>query len=195
MSWKMQHREGVLFSKEVRHNDTQWDRIGLMGDHVVENAHTVRTNHHVGPFSETRTWPHVTMDVNFPTGREDLSEKLSIALKGFVDAFLEEHQLSAGYVVEKMPAPAPSADFVVQTLTDLHEWAKEIEVYPNGLLAQVEAAVSGQHAPAPSGPMVPLRLAEELIAASHAACSLPHTSREYQRRYEAEMAIRKAVKP
>lgn len=104
MVWKLVHRKGDLVSARGDygvHQDTVYSRPGFQaGDgFIMSNAHQVRECRHTsgsGPLNGEKEWPHVTLDVSFPTGWEGHAEKLSKELRDFLDRFLQENDLETG---------------------------------------------------------------------------------------------------
>jgi len=110
MNWKLEHRKGDPIKSEMHdwspHSDTLYSRPGFQGGpgYLVRNAHQIRELHHVsgsGPLGGEKEWPHVTLDVAFPTGYEDLAAQMSRELRDFVDHFLLLNALDAGIPDDK----------------------------------------------------------------------------------------------
>jgi hypothetical protein len=103
MSWKLEHRAGDTHKSpdgELHvYPETRYRKPGYYAGpgYMCSNTHTVETRKHYsgsGPLNGEKEWPHVILHVNFPTGREDLAEELSLELRNFLDQFLKNHDLN-----------------------------------------------------------------------------------------------------
>jgi len=76
----------------------KYSRNGVVGKDRCSNAHECWVHHHYngsgpGAFGGSDEWPHVTLEISLPEGREDLAKILAKDLMDLADARLKEWKL------------------------------------------------------------------------------------------------------